>query len=291
MAGHDDKYLEFNALYVLGALDGDELREFDAHLKSNCALCRAEVSYLTAAAATLPMGLPQLSLSPDLKERVLFNARLAQVTKAYVEAAPEAAPADAPRRVEEHAAERTVRSRRLPWLSFGLAFAVIVMLVGFTIYVNSLFRTINNQNQYIYAQQTQITKLFGELELRDAILKVLQSRRIEIVSMDGLGVNPVGYGTVLWDPDKKVAILHVSNLPAVPKDKEYQLWVIKNQKPASAGIFAVTNDREKENFFKVQPLDVTDRKEIDAFAVTLEAKGGVPQPTGEMYLLGKASTP
>jgi hypothetical protein len=179
----------------------------------------------------------------------------------------------------------------MPWLSFGLTFAAIVMLVGFSLYVSSLFRTIESQNGYIATQQGQITKLVDEIEKKDAILKVLASRRIEIVGMEGLVVNPVGYGSIIWDPDKKVAILHVSNLPPVPKGKEYQLWVIKDQKPVSAGVFAVNDARESESYFQIRPLDVAARKDVDAFAVTLEPKGGVPQPTGEMYLLGKSSSP
>lgn len=281
--------MDFNAVYVLGMLDGDELKQFEAHLKSDCPVCRAEISSFTEAASILPLALPQLVLSPDLKERVLFNAGLAQVTKAYVESAPQSATAGPSWPAEEPRDQLPGRSK--PWLAYGLTFAAIVMLAGFSMYVNSLLKTIDGQNEYIGRQETQITKLVDEVNRKEAILKVLESRRIQLVTMDGLGVNPVGYGSIIWDPERKVAILHVSNLPTVPKDKDYQLWVIKDQRPASAGIFAVTDEKEKESFFQVRPLEVADRKDIDAFAVTLEPKGGVPQPTGEMYLLGKTSAP
>ncbi len=102
--------------------------------------------------------------------------------------------------------------------------------------------------------------------------------------MDGLKVNPVGYGKIIWDPEKRSAILQVSNLPAVPSDKDYQLWVIKDKKPISVGVFAVNDTMS--NFFKIENLAVTNPKEIAAFAVTLEPKGGMPQPTGDMYMMG-----
>ncbi len=54
--------------------------------------------------------------------------------------------------------------------------------------------------------------------------------------------------------------------------------MIKDKKPINAGVFAVTDP--KEEFFKIMPLVVVDRKDINAFAVTLEPKGGVPKPTG-----------
>ncbi len=291
MAEHDNRYLEYTAPYALGVLDGEDFKEFDAHLKTGCTVCRAEISAFSATAAMIPDALPPLTLSPDLKERVMFNAGLAQVTKAYVEAAPESPPESAgwEREPVERVTERSAGRRRAGWLAYGLAFAGLVMLAGFSMYVLNLFKTISSQDAYITTQQAQITRLLSEVDRRDAILKVLGSRRIEIVTMDGLGVNPVGYGKILWDPEKKVAVLQVSNLPPVPSGKDYQLWIIRNQKPVSAGIFAVTNERERESFFQVQPIEVTDRSEVDAFAVTLEPKGGVPQPTGEMYLLGKAS--
>jgi hypothetical protein len=176
-------------------------------------------------------------------------------------------------------------------MRLGLGFGVIALLVGLSPYINFQFKKIRAQSEYIETQQAQIASLIDELDRREAILKVLESRTIEIVRMEGLDVNPAGFGSIIWDPVKKVAILHVSNLPAVPEGKDYQLWVIKDQTPVSAGIFSVTSNREEESYFKVQPLDVSDRRQVDAFAVTLEPKGGVSRPTGEMYLLGKASAP
>jgi anti-sigma-K factor RskA len=302
VAAHNEKYFEYSAAYVLGVLDGEELREFEAHLASACPICMQEIANLSEVAGYLPIGLPQSFVAPELKERILFTVRLAQVAKAHFES-PEVAGKDVaagiedlPLRTPEPAEPERVpsslaapRPGRRPWFAFGLAFAILVMLVGFSVYVNSLFTTINHQNEYIATQQTQITSLVSELDRREAILGVLQSRRISIVTMDGLKVNPVGYGKIIWDQSRKIAILQVSHLPAVPAGKDYQLWVIKDQKPISAGVFAVSNNKEEESFFKVQPIDLMDTMGINAFAVTLEPKGGVPQPTGEMYLLGKAS--
>lgn len=102
--------------------------------------------------------------------------------------------------------------------------------------------------------------------------------------MNGLAVQPVAYGKIIWDREKGSAILHVSHLPPVPSDKDYQLWIVKGDQKISAGVFAVTDTSSA--FFRIDRLAVTNPKEIAAFAVTLEPKGGMPQPTGEMYMLG-----
>ncbi|MBI1805273.1 MAG: anti-sigma factor [Ignavibacteriae bacterium] len=285
---HEEKYLEFAAAYVLSALDGDELREFETHVKTGCTTCASEIVRLADAAAILPMGLQQTEPSQDLKERIMFSVQLAQVAKATFqpetadEKEGELAEAPAPVKVRRKPVWR-------PWFSYGLSFAMIVMLVGFFAYISSLFRTIQQQDDYIVSQRIYIVELRDSLQRLAEIVNVLESRQIEIVTMAGLKPDSIGYGKIIWDPIKRVAILHVSNLPPVPENKEYQLWVIRDRKPISAGVFAVRNEKDKQNFFKVQSINVPDRTGVNAFAVTLEPRGGVPQPTGEMYLLGKVS--
>ena len=83
---------------------------------------------------------------------------------------------------------------------------------------------------------------------------------------------------------KKTAFFQVANLPAVPTDKEYQLWVIRKEEKIPSGVFAVRSERE--GYFNVMNLDVATKSDFDAFAITLEPKGGSPQPTGAVYLLG-----
>ena len=74
-------------------------------------------------------------------------------------------------------------------------------------------------------------------------------------------------------------------LPTLPSDKDYQLWLIKNNTPVNAGIFSVSSQDDK--FFKIEQMADISEQSANAFAVTMEPKGGMPQPTGDMYLMGK----
>ena len=277
MAQHEDKYLEYCAAYILGALDGNELREFEAHLNNGCPVCEQEMASLAEIVAKLPSGLPQLTPPRDLEHQIMDKVHLSARAKLRVG-----------ERTKEYQA--VVQPPR-PWTAMALGIGLILIVLAFALSYRSMMRTIDEKNQTIVSQSTQITQLKDEIQRKEEILKVLESRRIDVVTMNGLQVNPVGYGKIIWDPEKKVAILQVANLPTVPKGKDYQLWVIKNNDPhpVSAGVFAVENEDQIENYFKVQPLSVVDKNEITAFAVTLEPKGGMPQPTGDMYLLGKAA--
>src|SRR5271167_2502822 len=59
------------ALYVVGALRGEEGREFEAHLKQGCAVCAAEVKAFSLVTDELAGSVPPQAPSTKLRERVL----------------------------------------------------------------------------------------------------------------------------------------------------------------------------------------------------------------------------
>jgi len=72
-------------------------------------------------------------------------------------------------------------------------------------------------------------------------------------------------------------------LPALPADKVYQLWIVPQGAAAvSAGLLTPDANGHASLFFPM-PADVTAPQ---ALAVTVEPAGGVPAPTGSRVLLG-----
>jgi mannose-6-phosphate isomerase-like protein (cupin superfamily) len=59
------------ALYVVGALRGEEAREFEAHLKQGCEVCAAEVKAFSLATDELAGAVPPQAPSAKLRERVI----------------------------------------------------------------------------------------------------------------------------------------------------------------------------------------------------------------------------
>src|ERR1700691_4253761 len=59
------------ALYVVGALSGEEAREFEAHLKQGCEVCAAEVKAVSRVTDELAEAVPPQAPSAKLRERVL----------------------------------------------------------------------------------------------------------------------------------------------------------------------------------------------------------------------------
>jgi anti-sigma-K factor RskA len=79
--------------------------------------------------------------------------------------------------------------------------------------------------------------------------------------------------------------VNASNLPPLPAGRTYQMWVLTAQPaPISAGLLKPDPNGRASAMFET-PVDIA---QPTAMAVTIEPEGGVPSPTGAMYLVGQA---
>jgi hypothetical protein len=168
-------------------------------------------------------------------------------------------------------------------LNFAYGIAAVLLFVSLIIGYNYILL-----NKKSISQEQRILELTNAVAQKQALLDVLISKNVQLVSMNGLDPSPASYGKIIWSQDKRTAILQISKLPSIQNDKDYQLWAIENGKPVSWGVFSISNSGSNL-FFKLEDVKSVNKESMNAFAITLEPKGGVPQPTGKMYLLGKAN--
>jgi anti-sigma-K factor RskA len=71
MNGEHENWRAQGEIYALGALDGQELKEFEAHLASGCALCEASVRETREALALLHRTLQPMTPSTSIKARLV----------------------------------------------------------------------------------------------------------------------------------------------------------------------------------------------------------------------------
>ena len=105
-----------------------------------------------------------------------------------------------------------------------------------------------------------------------------------VVKMPGVPNSPApsSLATVYWNTESKDVYLLVNQLPKPVADKQYQLWAIVDGKPVDAGIFDMA---EGISFVKLKTIP-----KAEAFAITLEKKGGSRTPTMDaMYVMGKVT--
>jgi anti-sigma-K factor RskA len=90
--------------------------------------------------------------------------------------------------------------------------------------------------------------------------------------------------TVAYDTNGH-AILVANKLPSLPQGKAYQLWFIVGTKPPMPG-----KTFEPDNNGHGVTKEQMPREALNSpvFAVTVEPAGGVPAPTGPIYLSSSA---
>lgn len=261
------KDLELCIPYVFGRLNPGNRKQFEAHLATGCQICIKEVAELHEAMALMPLLLKQQEPPRQIRDRLM--SRLSAGRGGTPE---ERRPA--PQRPSTAIGQpRTGK----PWAAYAIIGAAVLVIILLALYVNDLVGTIGGQERRVNELQT-------ELQREGEFLAILQSEQLEVAVMNGLERNPTVYGKILWDPRKNSLLLQASNLPITPVDKDYQLWETRGGRSVSLGVFAVTNDQEKQTFFKILDADVGPKVQAQGFFVTLEAKGGAQQPTGSVYL-------
>ena len=112
-------------------------------------------------------------------------------------------------------------------------------------------------------------------------LGVLVAPDVARIDLAGQPVAPLARARALWSRNRGM-IFSVSNLPAAPEGRVYQVWVVTANVPISAGLLTPDASGSGSAYFETAP----DIPPPVAVAVTLEPAGGVPAPTGERYLIG-----
>jgi anti-sigma-K factor RskA len=257
---HDLRFEQAADVYALGALDGQELTEFEAHLASGCPACAERLRETRDALMLLPRSLPQEAPPPALRARLLERiAAERPVARAPVALRPE-------RR----------RSRGLWWAGWaGLAAAAVLLVL-----VHAQLRATREEIRNL---ETRLSTLQTELAEREETLRFLSDPDVRYVSLAGLKPTPEASAWLLWNPAARKGLLLARGLPPAPPGRAYELWAIAGTEPVPAGVFTV--DAAGRGLLRLPPLP--GGQTFDTFAVTLEPAGGVPKPTGPMHLAGK----
>lgn len=253
------EFEELCTAYVLRALPEEDEQRFKAMLSDCSPEEEAFFRKMEETSAALAGAAEPVTPDPLIKERIMSG----------IQGRPE---------------KPTTDRRSYFYYSAAAAVIFVFLSLGLLFYSQQLKKQVDQQDGLITQQQVRIEVLSSELQRREELLAILESREVDLVVMSGQEVNPQGYGKVVWDKERGQALLQIANLPLIDAQNDYQLWFIRDGQPVSAGIFGV-RDTTRDNFFKIE--DLKESADQGAFAITLEPQGGSPQPTGDMYLLGE----
>jgi hypothetical protein len=174
------------------------------------------------------------------------------------------------------------------WQRYLAAAAVILLLISTALnfYFFDKYKAYNNKYDQLLASQTELASHNQVLQTRlldyEKAIGYMKDPNMAIVKMPAnpKGPDPTSLTTVYWNTISKDVYLAVNQLPRPADDQQYQLWALVDGKPVDAGVFDIAAGPglvKMKNIPKAQ-----------AFAITLEKKGGSATPTMEkLYVLGK----
>lgn len=251
-------------LYAAGALDRQAARRFEAHL-AQCSACRDEVAafgdVLAELAASAPVEPPR-SVRDEVLARIHDEAATssapgpaggqpAETQQAASEIEAEVQPD--PRSVTPLAAERGrhrgERRARWPVLVAAAALAAVVGIGGWVVGTQQQ----EQQRQQLAQEQDRRADLLGAGDLT-----------VEQIEVEGRSA------TLLVSASQDEGLLVSSDLPDPGQDREYQLWLMRDQTLTpdahfSGGEVGVWLDGAVDD--------------ADAVAMSVEPAGGSPAPT------------
>jgi len=260
-----DEIAELAAVYALGALDGADRERFEALLRSGDQEATETLREFEETLATLVHEL-RAPAPPGAKE--VLMARVA-VSSPAVEG-PEVAPS-------QRVLRRPVRFRWTSALAGAIAAGLAAVVAGLA--VSAAYQ------QRLDALAQEARNLREELRSQEAVVSLLRDPGTQVVSLAGQAPSPAARARMVWNAAAG-GLLLAEGLPPAGPGKTYQLWAIADKNPpVPAGVFAV--DQRGGGTLRVPALPGVAR--VDVFAVTLEPAGGLPAPSGAIYLAGKSA--
>lgn len=241
------------AVYALGALDGEALIRFEAHLAEGCGRCRRALAQMEATLATLGAAVPEAPPPREVRTELLARAA-----------------AEPPRLAQRRAA-------RQKWLrgTFGAGVALVVgALLGgwfaairYEARLGSLTRELVGLRRSLAERDPARAEPSLPLLLRHPATRLFALR----------GAAGEVHGRVVWQ-DGAGGWLFVGPLPAVPEGRVYALWAVRGGQPYPGGMLVLSPDGQVAQRVPAIP------GAVEAFAVTVEPPAAGPEPTGPVVL-------
>lgn len=174
--------------------------------------------------------------------------------------------------------EATARVKPLVRVWQYMAAACLILFIvsaAFNIYFYKNYQTATNQYQALLLERNSLQ---ANNDAYKTSMQLMSDTATLKVEMKGVKGKENSVATVFWNKQTKDVYLLQNSLPQTPGDKQYQLWAIVDGKPVDAGVIENCDEAlcKMKNIPKAQ-----------AFAITLEKKGGSPTPTLDaMFVMG-----
>jgi len=285
---HEEAFAALEAA-ALDALDAAERDAVLAHA-DNCESCRHELAALreTAAQLAYAASLPSGSIAGS-RDRIRSRLTARAAADARVRGiAPERKPELTTRQYQAIRARINVLAwRRAEWLALA---ASVLLIVGVGVMASILRDRENLRDALVGAtvntqRSARLTDSLRTLVMsQDSLINGITGRDVAMVQLTSTATRQPK-AMMFWDHSRNGWTLIAHNLPMPRAGRTYQLWLVTPTGKISAGTFMP----DTSGGAMVRATYALARDSLSAIAVTDEPAGGMPQPTGQMVILGSAT--
>ncbi len=254
-----EQWLEMAEIHAMGALDGEDLLAFQAHLQTNCAECQAVLSQTESLLSAMPASLPVILPPAQLKEVLM-------------------------QKIEDPLAVPTPVAAKTSPLLVPIFAGVSLIATGLVLWVTQpvWLPAPAASPGALPAAASVAVPAPPAAPLHDAgMLELLKDPEVKIIEFKDPVTGEKILAKLYWNPNACGGCLTVEGLSKTEAGKVYEFWAITGSTPVPGGTFTV--DENGKAHLDIRPMG--EIKNFDKFAVTIEPEGGAPLPTGPMKLL------
>jgi anti-sigma-K factor RskA len=256
-----EQFADDLALYALGSLEGAEREALEKHLEE-CASCRREVELLRGDISLI--ALTTAGPKPPVRSRQRLMSAIANEPRL-----PSVVPAPA----------SSGRQRSWwPGLGWVAALALALVCIG-------LMRQNSTLQRDAASLQVRFSDQAGKLQEADGVVATLLDPEATKIELVATGNKPQPRGKAIYQRRNNNLIFFASNLPPLPAEKIYELWLFpaNGDAPIAAGLFKPDARGSATVVNPPLPQGVAAKN----FAVTLEPESGSHEsPRGTPVIVG-----
>jgi anti-sigma-K factor RskA len=258
-----EQFAEDLALYALGSLEGGERQALERHLEG-CDACRRELELVRGDCSVL--ALTTAGPKPPARARVRLMSAIANEP-----------------RLPARALERRPRSW---WPGFGRLALGWIAAAALALVCIGLLRQNSTLQRDIASLRAQFSDQGSKLEQASEVVATLLDPEATKIELVAVGNKPQPRGKAIYQRRNRNLIFFASNLPPLPAEKIYELWLFpaSGGAPIAAGLF---KPDARGSATVVNP-SLPEGVEAKNFAVTLEPESGPHEaPRGTPVIVGE----
>ena len=249
-------------LYVLGDLPTDEMLKVESMIRQNPEV-KAELEAIENALQSYAFS-NSLEPSPLVRNRILSSLDIVVA--------------------EETSPVIPISSSNFYKYAFAASVALLLVSVLLLVDLNNRLKESNTQLAVLQSSNQQFSNRVNymnqQLVNSQKFLEIYQRpAQFKMVSLKGSPIAPKASMMIAFNPNKQEVMIDLSSLkmPSNDTEHQYQLWAMVDGKPVDLGVFDSTDDHS--GMIKMKNV-----KGAQAFAVTLEPKGGSVNPTMDQMM-------